>query len=258
MNQASPEAMQAPPKVAEGDPPTLTVVAGDEQTAILLMGEHGFGVATFDPVAVQLRAGSGEPLAGQPVSWSVGETPANMGVQLDPMGTAPCVVLTDEDGVATLNRMRGNSATAFYDHGPFTLVASHGRATAAVNLNVTPPPAIVPVIVSGDNQSAARTGERVFGGEAVFGPVRFLLQEKDGSPVPGVKVSFEATGPKTMMIRISPEGASAEVVSGEDGTVTLDLMGGNGIVCSGADGEFKIVATPTKTRPVVSHHTVGS
>jgi hypothetical protein len=35
-------------------------------------------------------------------------------------------------------------------------------------------------------------------------------------------------------------------------------MGGRSIVCSGGDGEFKVVVTPVNTKPIVSHHTVGA
>jgi hypothetical protein len=237
---------------------TLSIVAGDDQTAALVMTDHGFPMATFDPVAVELRDAGGAVLAGLAVAWSVGETPGNMGVQMDPLGTSPCVVLTDEQGVATLDKMRGRSASAFYDHGPFTLVARHGAARAAAHMAVAPPLILKPTIASGDNQSIARSGDRVLGGEAVFAPVRILLKDSLGMVAPGVPVVFEAVGPKGMTVRMSPEGETATVTSDAQGVVTLDLMGGNSMVCSGGNGEFKVVVTPDNTKPIVSHHTVES
>jgi hypothetical protein len=237
---------------------TLSIMAGDDQTAALVMTDHGFPMATFDPVEVSLRDAGGAPLAGLAVAWSVGETPGNMGVQMDPRGTSPCIVLTDEHGVATLDKMRGRSASAFYDYGPFTLVARHGAASVAAHLAVAPPLILRPKIASGDNQSVARSGDRVPGGEAVFGPVRIQLKDTEGALAPGVPVVFEAVGPKGMTVRISPEGATATVTSDARGVATLDLMGGNSIVCTGGAGEFKVVVTPDDTKPIVSHHTVES
>ena len=177
---------------------------------------------------------------------------------MDPMGTSPCVVLTDEHGVATLDKMHGRSASAFYDYGPFTLVARHGAASVAAHVAVAPPLILRPIIASGDNQSVARSGDGVPGGEAVFAPVRILLKDSEGTLAPGVPVVFEAVAPKGMTVRISPEGETATVMSDAQGVVTLDLMGGRSMVCSGGDGEFKVVVTPDNTKPIVSHHTVES
>ena len=262
MNQGSSDATtEARPRGAAGRAEVnfrLTILTGDDQTAALVMTDLGFPMATFEPITAELRDAGGAVLPGEPVAWSVGETPANMGVQMDPMGTAPCIVVTDERGVATLDKMRGKAASAFYDYGPFTLVASHEGASAAANLTVATPVAIVPAIVSGDNQSVARSGDAVPGGEAVFAPVTILMKDTQRRPVPGVRVSLEAIGPKGMTIRLSPEGATAVVVSDAEGLVTLDWMGGNSMVCTGGAGEFKIMVTPDDTKPVVSHHTVAS
>jgi hypothetical protein len=260
MNQGSSEATTED-RPREADPTagyTLTITAGDDQTAALVMTEHGFPMATFDPVTVVLRDAAGAVLAGAPVAWSVGETPGNMGVQMDPLGTSPYIVLTDDRGVATLDKMRGRSISAFYDHGPFTLVARHGSASVAARLLVAAPPTLKPRFASGDNQSVARSGERVPGGEAVFAPVRVLLKDTEGNLAPGVKVTFEAVEPRGMTVRLSSEGGTAEVISDAEGMATLDLLDGNGIVCRGASGEFKLIVTPQGSKPIVSHHTVAS
>jgi hypothetical protein len=238
-------------------PSTLTILAGDGQIAPLVMSHHGFAMATFAPVSVQVRDAGGIPIAGVGIAWSVGDTPGNMGVQLDPHGTSPCIVMTDDDGVATLDRMRGASATAFYEHGPFTLIARHGTANVAARLAVTAPAVLRPSIASGDNQRAARTGERVPGGEATFAPLRILLRDNDGKPAAGIEVLFEAVGPDGMTIRLSGGGSTAVLRSGATGVVTLGQSEGTAIVCSGCDGEFKVVVTPVGSAPIVSHHTVA-
>ena len=261
MNQGSSdtetkERLQEAPDPTAGR--TLSIVAGDDQTAPLVMTDLGFPMATFDPVAAELRDADGAVLGGLAVAWSVGETPGNMGVQMDPMGTSPCIVLTDEHGVATLDKMRGRSASAFYDYGPFTLVARHGTASAVAHMTVAVPLVLKPTIASGDNQSVARSGDRVPGGEAVFGPVRILLKDSQGRPAPDVRVKFEAVAPGAMRVRLSAEGDTATVISDAEGVATLNLMGGNGIVCSAGTGEFKVIVTPDNTKPIVSHHTVES
>src|ERR1700716_1710654 len=204
MNQGSSEALdenlQKAPDPTAGH--TLCIVAGDDQTAALVMTDHGFPMATFDPVAAELRDAEGAVLAGLVVAWSVGETPGNMGVQMDPKGTSPCIVVTDERGVAILDKMRGRSASAFYDHGPFALAARHGAASAAAHMAVAAPLVLKPRIASGDNQSVARSGDRVPGGEAVFAPVRIQLKDTEGTLAPGVPVVFEAVAPRGMTVRI--------------------------------------------------------
>src|SRR2546421_1199639 len=116
------------------------------------------------------------------------------------------MVMTDERGVASLDKMRGRSASAFYDYGPFTLVARHGAASAAAHMAVAVPLALKPTIASGDNQSVARSGDRVPGGEAVFAPVRILLKDAEGRLAPDVRVKFEAVAPGAMEGRLSSEG----------------------------------------------------
>jgi hypothetical protein len=237
--------------------PTLTIVAGDHQTATLMMTEHGFGMAQFQPISALLADGEGRPIPGKEVSWSVGETPGLMGVQLDPRGTSPCLVTTDAGGVATLAQMRGGSASAFYDHGPFTLVARCGTATAIATLEVNEPPLLIPTIISGDNQSVARSGSGPRGGEATFAPVKVRLAEASGAPVPGTPIAFEAIGTGSMSIRLDPGGlATIEVTTDADGIATLDRVGGASMVALGRTGEFKVVVTPPRTKSIMIHATV--
>src|SRR5438105_15564488 len=114
---------------------------------------------------------------------------------------------------------------------------------------VAPPLILKPTIASGDNQSIARSGDRVPGGEAVFAPVRILLKDSEGTLAPGVPVVFEAVAPKGITVQISPEGGTATITSDTQGVATLDLMGGRSMVCSGGYGEFKVVVTPDNTKP---------
>lgn len=236
--------------------PTLTITAGDNQTAQLLMTAHGFPMATFDPIVVVLRDAGGAPMAGHAVSWAPGETPGNMGIQLDPRGTSPLVLTTDDEGVAVLDQMRGRSLSAFYQEGSFQLIARSGPASASATLTVVAPLEITAKIVGGDNQAVARSGNKVFGGEARFAPVTIRLKDSEGALVAGVKVVFEAAGPGGMTIQLTPGYSDTDVLTDADGLATLNLMDGDGIVCSGADGDFKIVVTPAGGRPVISHQSV--
>jgi len=243
-------------EVATPSGPSLTITLGDNQTGILMMAEHGFPVALFTPVAAVLRDASGAPLAGEAVAWSVGETPANMGIQLDPHGTTPVITTTDEHGVATLDRMRGSALSAFYDSGAFVLEARYGRAVAAAHLVVAPPLALTTKIMGGDNQSVARTGSRVPGGEARFAPLEVRVRDSLGEPAAGVKVVFTAQGPTSMMIQLTPGQDEVDLVTDAEGRATLDRMDGGSSICRGCDGEFKIVVTATGGKPVVAHYSV--
>ena len=248
------------PVEAAADPtpagPTLTIVAGDNQTANLVMTEHGFPMAAFAPVTVVLKDADGAPLAGEAVAWAVGETPGNMGIQLDPHGTSPLITVTDERGSTTLDRMRGSSLSAFYDSGAFTLVASHGRTVAAANFSVAIPLALTTKITGGDNQSVARAGTRVAGGEARFGPLEIRVRDSLGEPVAGIKVVFAAIGPGCMMIQVTPGQDEIDLLTDAEGVATLDLMDGDSSVCRGCDGDFKIVITAVGAKPVVAHYSV--
>ena len=60
-----------------------------------------------------------------------------------------------------------------------------------------------------------------------------------------------------MIVQLSPGRGDAAVTTNEEGLVTLDLMDGNSMVCSGSHGELKVVVTPDDTKPIVSHHSVA-
>ncbi|GAC1364521.1 MAG: hypothetical protein NVSMB32_07130 [Actinomycetota bacterium] len=232
--------------------PTMTIVAGDNQSATLVMTEHGFAMATFAPVAALLRDAEGKPMAGEVVTWSIAETPGQMGVQLDPNGTSPCYVTTDEEGISTLQNHHGNSAKAFYAPGLLPLVASQGAAHAPAHLVVEEPLELRPRIVGGDNQSVPATG-----GTARFAPMKVLVKDVEGTPVAGVELSYEAVGPKGMVIQMQPSGPGTVVVTSDDaGMATLDLVDGASLVCTGAIGTFKVVVTAPATKPIIFHHTV--
>ena len=249
------------PDVADAEVPavpTMTITAGDNQTASLVMTEHGFPMAAFAPVTAVLRDADGAPVASAAVSWSVGETPGNMGVQLDPHGTSPVITMTDEQGATTLDRMRGSALSAFYDSGSFDLMASHGRTIAAAHLVVAVPLARVTRITAGDNQSAARAGTRVVGGEARFGPVEIQVRDALGDPVAGINVAFAAVGPGCMMVQVTsiPGDDEANLLTDAEGRATLGLMDGDSSVCRGCDGDFKIVITAVGAKPIVGHFSV--
>ncbi|MGH2719141.1 MAG: hypothetical protein ACRDJU_11230 [Actinomycetota bacterium] len=245
------------PEASPAGVETLAIVAGDNQTVSAIMTEHGFPMATFAPVAAELRDASGAPLAGEEVSWSVGETPGNMGIQLDAHGRTPLVVTTDAAGVATLDRMNGSSLSAFYDWGPFDLVAHHGRTSAAARLSVAPPLALTTKIRAGDNQTVQLSRARTARAEARFDPLTVYVKDSEGQPAIGVPVTFTATFPRTMIVQVAPGQDEVIVVTNHDGIATLDLMDGSSMVCGGSDGEVKVTARPAGGKPAVAHQTVA-
>ncbi|HEU5003406.1 MAG TPA: hypothetical protein VFW71_11600 [Actinomycetota bacterium] len=245
-----------PPEAPAPALETLTIISGDNQTVSAIMTEHGFPMATFAPVAAALRDASGAPLAGEEVSWSVGETPGNMGIQLDPHGRSPLVVTTDEAGVATLDHMRGSALSAFYDWGSFDLMARHGRAAAAAHLSVAPPLSLTTSIIAGDNQQVQRSAARAGGAQARFAPVQIRVKDSEGQPAVGIPVVFTAVSPADMIVELTPGQEEATVTTDAEGIATLDLMDGDSMVCHGADGDFKITVRPTGSKQVVAHQTV--
>jgi hypothetical protein len=71
------------------------------------------------------------------VTWTINK-PGAMACQIEPSGASPSTVLTDGNGVATLNKMGGRSASIYYADGQCVVTAVYGGANAAFHLNATP------------------------------------------------------------------------------------------------------------------------
>src|SRR5436190_618537 len=111
----------------------LTILSGNNQTAQRVLTASGIAIANFAPLSVVLHNSAGQPLSGQQITWSSPSHPPAMAVQMEPSGASPCIVTTDSNGNATLNKMGGSSVQAYYADGNFTVVASYGSTSATFN-----------------------------------------------------------------------------------------------------------------------------
>src|SRR5207253_965225 len=146
MNQGSSDAvtkerMQEAPDATAGH--TLSIVGGDDQTVPLVMTDLGFPMATFDPVAAEPRDADGTVLTGlavfEPVRILLKDTegrrapdvrvtfeavaPGAMKVQISAEGDT-ATVISDADGVATLNLIGGKGIVCSRGAGEFKVIVT--------------------------------------------------------------------------------------------------------------------------------------
>jgi hypothetical protein len=122
--------------------------------------------------------------------------------------------------------------------GVFALASvALAQPTLAANTNIV-------TIVSGDHQSATRSGNAVPGGIASFGPLTVLVTNLAGRPAAGVRVNFVCNAPGQMACQLQPAGgASAFGISDAQGHVVLNQMGGQSVSVYYAGGPFGIDVT---------------
>jgi hypothetical protein len=240
----------------------LTEVSGNNQTAERISNDiQNIKNARFAAMSVLLKGQSGKPLVGEPVIWSV--PIHDMAVQMDiakllgkvrigapfQVGGDRVIVLTDENGVATLNKLNGDSVWAYFDDGNLTVRANYGDYSVTFNATVRTNAAdeIMPnvslpyqaSIVSGNNQSAARMGLNP--STAQIAPLQIRLIDSYGKPSSGIKVDFRIGSVPTKMIT----SVETEVVeSDSNGIATLIGAGGLAMSCYYANGPFTFIATP--------------
>ncbi len=110
----------------------LAISAGNNQR----VGRSGSGVqggtASFGPLTVLLTGPTGAPIANAPITF-VCHVPGTMACQFDPSGAdhGTYTVTTGSNGVATMNRMGGNSMSLYYGSGAFTVTASYGNVASS-------------------------------------------------------------------------------------------------------------------------------
>jgi hypothetical protein len=165
--------------------------------------------------------------------------------------------------VATLNKMGGKSVSVYYADGPFTITASHGAAKAAFQLSAAADPSKpttasnVLKIVSGDKQSAQRTGTELPGGVATFGPLTVQVTDPAGKPLSGVRVSFICKQPAAMACQFTPAGGGGVTLTTDAaGNATLNQMGGKSARAYYASGKMPIVVSGDNTNQVTFDLTV--
>jgi hypothetical protein len=252
----------APPPPPPTEGATMTIVAGDNQTAARVSTSTGIPTATYAPLVVLVKDASGKPLAGVIVSFSVGSHPNAMACQAEPSGSGASTITTDGAGNATLNRMGGKSASIYYADGQCQIVASYGKATATFHLNASAPVVSaqnVMTIVAGDHQTAQRTGNSVPGGMASFGPLTVQVKTPAGAPIAGVKVNFVCGSgkPAAMACQLDPGGGSSTGgTTDANGQITANKMGGKSASAYYASGKMPITAAGDNTNTVTFDLTV--
>lgn len=121
-----------------------------------------------------------------------------------------------------------------------------GFVTAGLVVAAAPAVAQTVTIVAGDNQHLPRQGSEVNGGIARFQPLRVLVRDPAGQPVPNAPVTFHCnTGNRDMPCQLTPSGSDNGVLTvntGHDGVATLDRMGGYALNVYYADGSLTVDA----------------
>ena len=175
----------------------LTIVGGDNQSVNRAGTQVPGGTATFKPLQVQLTDTAGKPVAGADVAFVCGSKPNAMACQLSPAGGGGVRVKTDAKGVATLNQMGGNSASAYYASGKMPIVASADLAPpvtfALTVLDAAAPPKPIAgakmTAIAGNGQKAPRLNKAGGPPSATFKPLQVKVTDAGGKPLSGVQVT---------------------------------------------------------------------
>ena len=93
---------------------TITIVSGDNQSQPRLTLANGTPTASFAPLKVLVKNGSGQPLANAGVNFTVGPHPAKMTCLIDPNTVTNSRVTTDATGTATLVKLPGTLGAAIF------------------------------------------------------------------------------------------------------------------------------------------------
>jgi hypothetical protein len=241
-----------PAPVAAVTSPSLTITGGNNQTHQRAGSSVPGGVADFTPLTVQLKNGAGQPVSGVPVTFTC-HVPGQWACQTDPSGASRGVMqmTTNSSGVATLNSMGGNAFSIYYGDGPFTVTASFQGASATFNETVGAGTtfAYTAAVVSGNNQTVARTGSSVPGGTATFGPLVVLITDANNKPAAGVTVNWVCSAPGQMACQLSPGGGGGvPSTSDSNGHATLNQMGGKSVSTYYATGVATINVSGSSTK----------
>ena len=163
---------------------SLKLISGDFQVATRSGANIQGGEAFYAPLVVQAVDAAGNPVPGALIAWKLGNKPGAMACQFEPSGINPGFTYADASGTSILNKMSGNSARIYYADGDCEILATSGSAapvTFHLKSSVPGPPSLS--MVSGDNQTAARTGTNMQGGEAFFGPLTVSVRDWTGKPI---------------------------------------------------------------------------
>jgi hypothetical protein len=246
---ASPSQVTFTLTIKEAPPtPTLTIVSGNNQTLARTATSSGVAMANFAPLQLRVTT-AGVPQANVTVVWTCSH-PAAMVCQMDPNSAATTVTTTtDATGLTTLNKVAGNSVSAYYSDGPISVSASYGGVTTNFTLTIPGTPvSTIPqlTILAGNNQSVPRSGTQVAGGVANFAVLSVILTDYKGQPIPDVQVTFSC-GPGVasgMACQLSPTGpAAVTATTNARGMAILNLLGGNSARGYYAAGKMPVTAS---------------
>jgi hypothetical protein len=235
-----------------GSPASLLIVAGNNQAVprTNLTYIPG-GQAYFQPLVIAVRDNKGVGVSGVEVTFSVGEFPKSMAVQIEPSGGTKTVkILTDSSGLAKLDKMSGNSAACYYNQGDFTIIATSFEQTQTYALTVLPTPPLPPLpnakltIISGNNQSLPRENNNNNGLDiAKFAPMVVLVSDEHDRPIANAYVSLDPfEHPSGMAVQVDPSGAHPTLVlTDQDGIARFEkFYGGYSVFAYYAIGSFSV------------------
>jgi len=117
---------------------TLSIVSGNHQRVPRRPSGINGGTAIFEPLQVRLTASHGQPLPDVEIGFTQGTETPTLAVQFEPYGHSRVNVVTDANGMATLQHMDGKGLYAYYDDGPIIVVAAAGVLKAVFELEVAP------------------------------------------------------------------------------------------------------------------------
>ena len=115
---------------------TLAIVSGDSQK--LPRNSGGPPSARFAPVRVALRDSAGRGVANVQVAFLFLNMPGGMRCQMTSSGYPVPPILTDSNGMATLDQALGNSLWCYFADGPVDVMARAGAVSARIHFTVGP------------------------------------------------------------------------------------------------------------------------
>jgi hypothetical protein len=244
---------------------TLSLVSGDGQSVRRAGDDMPGGSAMFKPLSVSLKDGT-KPVAGARVDFTC-KTPQGMVCTIFPVGRGGPYAVTDANGLATLNRLGGNSIDIVYASGKFQVVATAaGAQPVTFNLEaideLPPPPAVANAtmtILSGDGQKSPAMAQPTGIATAQFDALSVVVKA-NGKPLPGVRVSWTCDPPAKMKCQAQPSAASPTItLTDGNGVATLNKMRGKSITAYYAKAHAAIAMTASYGKAsAVFHLTVGN
>ena len=219
-----------------GNPPTITPLAPAKQSATV-------GARYAKPLAAKVLDGSGNPLQGATVTFTLGSATSGAGAGAASAGasfvdgSSQATETTDASGVATSPRFSANTTA-----GRFSATAATGGTAAVASFsldNLAGKPATI--IALAPAKQSATTGTR-------YGkPLRVKVRDGDGDPLQGATVTF-TLGSATSGAGAGSASAGASFVGGSSqATETTDASGiatSPRFSANTTAGRFSATATP--------------